>query len=179
MRLSSKFANLRTSSRLSHLGKTAVFGRRIRLVVARLRDDQGSSSLEFITVGMIMLIPLVYLVLTMSAIQGGALAAEGAARQAARVFVQAENVSEAENSAQRAVEFALNNYGIASSDASVTIACTPNPADCLSRHGYVSVIVGVVVDLPLAPPVLTGSFPVQIPLDASATQQVSQFRGSR
>jgi len=151
----------------------------VRHVVARLREDQGSSSLEFITVGMIMLIPLVYLVLTMSAIQGGALAAEGAARQAARVFVQAETLSEAEGSAERAIEFALNNYGIDSTDASVEILCTPDPADCLTRHGYVTVNVAVVVDLPLAPPVLTGNFPVQIPLDATATQQVSQFRGSR
>jgi hypothetical protein len=151
----------------------------VRHVAARLREDQGSSSLEFITVGMIMLIPLVYLVLTMSAIQGGALATEGAARQAARVFVQAESISEAEGSAERAIEFALNNYGIDPTDASVEILCTPDPADCLTRHGYVTVNIAVVIDLPLAPPVLSGNFPVQIPLDATATQQVSQFRGSR
>jgi hypothetical protein len=144
-----------------------------------LRDDRGSSSLEFITVGMIMLIPLVYLVLTMSAIQGAALAAEGAARQAARVFVQAENHPEAASSAERAIKFALDNYGIDSTDASVEILCTPDPANCLTRHGYVTVNIAVLVDLPLAPPVLSGNFPAQIPLDASATQQVSQFRGSR
>lgn len=146
---------------------------------ARFSDDRGSSSLEFITVGMVMLIPLVYLVLAMSAIQGGALAAEGAARQAARVFVQADNLSEAEGSAEQAIEFALNNYGIEPSEASVEIVCTPEPAACLDRRSYVTVSVSVVVGLPLAPPVLTGNFPVQIPLSASATQQVSQFRGSR
>ncbi|EAR24300.1 hypothetical protein A20C1_00395 [marine actinobacterium PHSC20C1] len=147
--------------------------------MVRLRDEQGSSTLEFITVGMVMLIPLVYLVLTMSAIQAGALAAEGAARQAARVFVQAETVAEAEVSAQRAIEFALDNHGVSSAHASVEILCTPNPADCLTRRGFVTVNVAVTVDLPLAPPVLAGNFPVQIPLDATATQQVSQFRGSR
>ncbi|QYH36643.1 hypothetical protein [Salinibacterium sp. M195] len=144
-----------------------------------MSDDRGSSSLEFITVGLIMLIPLVYLVLTMSAIQGGALAAEGAARQAARVFVQAESTAEAELTAQRAVEFALSNYGIDSADASVDIACSPDPTNCLARRGYVTVTVGLVVALPLAPPVLTGNFPINVPLDAAATQQVSQFRGSR
>lgn len=153
--------------------------RRTRLAVVFLRDAQGSASLEFITVGMVMLIPLVYLVLAMSAIQGGALAAEGAARQGARVFVQADTLADAEDSAERAIEFALNNYGLDTSNTSVEITCTPNPADCLARHGYVTVTVAVQVTLPLAPPVLTGNFPVHVPLDATATQQVSQFRGSR
>lgn len=145
----------------------------------RIVGEQGSASLEFITVGLVMLVPLVYLVLTMSAIQAGALAAEGAARQAARVFVQADNVADAESAAELAIEFALDNHGLDSADASVVITCMPNPADCLTRRGYVTVTVAVAVDLPLAPPVISGNFPVQIPLDASATQQVSQFSGSR
>ena len=44
----------------------------------RWSSDDGSASLEFITVGMILLVPLVYLVLALSAVQSGALAAEGA-----------------------------------------------------------------------------------------------------
>jgi len=152
---------------------------RVQRRCALLRDETGSSSLEFITVGMVMLIPLVYLVLTMSAIQGGALAAEGAARQAARVFVQADTIAEAETSAEQAIAFALDNHGLDSANAAVVIVCAPNPTNCLTRRGYVTVTVAVKVDLPLAPPVLTGTFPVQIPLDATATQQVSQFSGSR
>jgi hypothetical protein len=58
------------------------------------RDDTGTASLEFITAGLVLLVPLVYLVLTMSAIQGGALAVEGASRQAARVFVASSTVEE-------------------------------------------------------------------------------------
>ena len=49
--------------------------------------ERGSASLEFLTVGMILLVPLVYLVLALAAIQGGSLAVEGAARHAARVAV--------------------------------------------------------------------------------------------
>ncbi|MBH0099421.1 hypothetical protein I6E68_09760 [Salinibacterium sp. NSLL150] len=146
---------------------------------SRFADERGSSSLEFITVGMVMLIPLVYLVLTMSAIQSGALAAEGAARQAARVFVQADTLSEANAAASRAVEFALDNHNVDAASAAVTISCAPDPSDCLSRHNFVTVQVAIAVPLPLAPPVLTGSFPLEVPLDAAATQQVSQFAGSR
>ncbi|EPR75822.1 putative membrane/secreted protein [Leifsonia rubra CMS 76R] len=145
-----------------------------------LRQEQGSASLEFITVGMVMLVPLVYLVLTMSAIQAGALAAEGAARQAARVFVQADNLEKAESAAARAIEFALDNHNVdAAAAAEVSITCAPDPNDCLTRHGYVTVQVAITIDLPLAPPVLNGAFPLQVPLDAAATQQVSQFSGAR
>lgn len=51
-----------------------------------LRSESGSASLEFVTVGVILLVPLVYLVLAVAAIQAGVLATEGAARHAARVY---------------------------------------------------------------------------------------------
>jgi hypothetical protein len=34
------------------------------------------------------------------------------------------------------------------------------------------------VPLPLVPPVLQGAFPLEVPLHAEATQQVSRFWGS-
>src|SRR5690554_8129605 len=94
-------------------------------------DETGSASLEFITAGMLLLLPLVYLVLVMSAVQAGALAVEGAARQAARVFVQGENVTTATAQAQRAIEFALADYGLDVADASVAIHCAPTSSECL------------------------------------------------
>lgn len=144
-----------------------------------LRDESGSASLEFITAGMLLLLPLVYLVLVMSAIQSGALAVEGASRQAARVFVQAGTVDEATARAGRAIEFALADYGIDAGQATVGIRCTPDPAHCLTRRGIVTVDVGISIPLPLVPPGLTLDIPVAVPLEASATQQVSRFWSNR
>ena len=141
-------------------------------------EERGSASLEFVTAGMILLLPLVYLVLTMSTIQAGALAVEGAARQGARVFVQGESGGDAKAKALRAVEFALADHGLTLAAASVSISCRPNPANCLRRQGFVTVEVAVSVPLPLVPPVLNGDFPLSVPLAASATQQVSRFWGS-
>ena len=81
---------------------------RVRKRRATLRRDEGSASLEFITAGLILLLPMVYLILTLSQIQGGSFAVEGAARQAARVFVQAETPDAGEAAARRAVDFALS-----------------------------------------------------------------------
>jgi hypothetical protein len=144
----------------------------------RWTDEEGSASLEFIATGMILLVPLVYLVLAVSAIQAGALAVEGAARQAVRVFVQSESVGDAETSAQRAIEFALADYGISTETVAVSVTCAPNPSHCLTRQGFVTISVAISVPLPLIPPVLDLQVPLSVPLEATATQQVSRFWGS-
>ncbi|TFD89426.1 hypothetical protein E3T61_10955 [Cryobacterium lactosi] len=136
--------------------------------------ERGSASLEFITAGLILLVPLVYLVLAMSVLQGGAFAVEGAARQAARVYVQAPSVGDAEARAERAVLVGLADYGIDATDAQVNITCAGDSV-CLSRRSVVTVTVRVVVDLPFVPAVITQSNGGSVPLEASATQTVSRF----
>jgi len=139
-------------------------------------DDTGSASLEFITTGLILLLPMVYLVLVMAAVQGGALAVEGAARHASRVYVIADDERDARAAARRAVEFALDDHGLPASDARVGIGCSPRPDACLTRAGIVTVAVRVEVPLPLVPQALDLAVPLSIPLEAAATQQVSRFR---
>jgi Flp pilus assembly protein TadG len=143
-----------------------------------LARDEGSAALEFVTVGMILLVPLVYLVVAMSAIQAGALSVEGAARQAARVYVQSNSTEQAESRAERAVDFALADYGLKPGNASVTITCSPHPENCLARRGFVTVSVRATVRLPLAPTALDASLPLAVPISATATQQVSRFWGA-
>jgi Flp pilus assembly protein TadG len=138
-------------------------------------DDRGSASLEFITAGLVLLVPLVYLVLAMSSIQAGALAVEGAARQASRVFVQSADVGAARASAIRAVEFALADHGVDPDSATITVSCAPDPSNCLTRRGFVTVTVTIAAPLPLTPPVIMGDFPIAVPLTATSTQHVSRF----
>lgn len=145
---------------------------------SRLSADDGSASLEFLTVGMILLVPLVYLVLAMSAIQGGALAVEGAARQAARVAVQAIDAGAADAAVQRAVRIALDDYGVDADAASVTVSCRPS-GDCLASGERVRVSVTASVTLPLVPDMLALHQAASVPLEASATQTVSRFAADR
>ena len=151
---------------------------RLRRRLATLRRDDGSASLEFITAGLILLLPMVYLILTMSQIQGGSFAVEGAARQAARVFVQAETPDAGEAAARRAVDFALTDAGLDPGTADIDVRCSPRPDTCLTRNGEVTVIVRVVVPLPMVPVALDVAAPIGVPLEASATQRVSRFWGA-
>jgi len=150
-------------------------------VRARLRraghDDAGSASLEFITAGLLLLVPLVYLVLTISAIQSASLATEGAARQAARVYVQAPTDAAGRAGAARALELALDDHGV-DGEVALSIRCTPRPDFCHTRQGWVSVDVAVEVPLPLVPPVLELRVPLAVPIESTATQQVSRFWGA-
>lgn len=141
-------------------------------------DDAGSASLEFVALGVLLLVPLVYLVVVMASIQAGALAVEGAARQAVRVFVQGHDIRDARASAARAIAFALSDHGIDPDSARVSLTCAPQPERCLARRGFVTVTIDIVVPLPFAPPVLAAAFPLSVPLHATATQQVSRFAGS-
>ena len=155
--------------------------RRARRWADRYRgaEDDGSAAIEFLTVGLLLLVPLVYLVLALAAAQGGALGVEGAARQASRVFVQAPDEGAAESAARDAISVTLADYGLDSGAARVRIDCAPNPARCLTRRGFVTVRIDARVPLPLVPPALGAILPLSLPVQATATEQVSRFWGSQ
>lgn len=138
--------------------------------------DRGSASLEFLTVGVLLLVPLVYLVLALAAVQGGALAVEGAARQAARVAVTAPRGGAADAAVERAVTIALADYGIDAGEASVVVRC--DRVDCSESGARVSVSVIARVALPLVPDVLALSAIGSVPIESTSTQTVSRFARS-
>jgi hypothetical protein len=135
-----------------------------------IRDDRGSTTVEFLSLGVILLVPMVYLVLALASIQGAQLASEGAARQAARVYVQsAGSAGSADAEAARAVEYALADFGIDRDKASIDIHCAGGAA-CLTPGGSVSVTVRTTAVLPL----IAADHGIRV--EATAVQPVSRFR---
>ncbi|MDH2445276.1 hypothetical protein QDR37_15090 [Amnibacterium sp. CER49] len=143
------------------------------------RGDDGSAAVEFLTLGVLLLVPLVYLVLTLGALQGAAFAAEGAARQAARALVTAPDDATGRVRAAAAVRVALDDWRIAPDASAVAVSCTPVPADCATARGTVRVAVRVAVALPLLPRALAVDAPATIPVQGSAVQRVSMFQAAR
>ena len=142
---------------------------------SRLTADDGSASLEFITAGVLLLVPLVYLVSALSVLQGAAFAAEGAARQAARVFVQSETSEQGAAAAQQAAAIAFSDFGITEGVEAIEYSCEPVPDACLTRAGHVTVTVRVSVRLPLLPDFMGREGTGGIPFVDTATQTVSRF----
>ncbi|THG28535.1 hypothetical protein [Naasia lichenicola] len=137
--------------------------------------EDGSASVEFVTAGVLLLVPFVYLVLALAAVQGAAFAVEGAARQAARVYVRTETPAAARDRADLAVRYALADFGVDEGTAEVQVSCTPDPATCLQRAGIVTIAVRATVPLPLLPPSMSSGLASSIPVEASASQRVSML----
>lgn len=150
------------------------FGEAWPRVARALHGEHGAAALELVTAGFILLLPLVYLVLVLSALQSATLAAEGAARHAARVFVLSPDGTEAQRAADRAIDVTLRDYDVSADAVLARIDCRPAPADCLARGGEVTVRIEVQVPLPLAPPVIDRGAS-SMTVTASATQRVSRF----
>jgi hypothetical protein len=139
--------------------------------------DAGSAVVEFVTIGVLMLVPVVYLVVVVAQVQAAAFATESAAREAARIVVTTEDEELSADLAVAAVGWALRDQGIvADPSRAATVVCAADP--CLSPGADVTVTVAVDVPLPAVPAVVSGLVPLSIPVSATHTQVVDEFRGA-
>ena len=114
------------------------------------RDDRGSAVVEFVSLGTLMLIPLVYLILTLARLQAASFAADGAAREAARAFTAAPDEATGRARALAAVRFGLRDQGF-DQDPELALQVTCSAAPCLTPGATVAVRVSVEVVLPGIP----------------------------
>ena len=142
------------------------------------KNDDGSAALEFITVGVILLVPLAYLVITLGVIQETLLGAEAAARHTARVIGQADDRASAAESGDAVLANVLDEYGMDAENVDVSIDCTPVGTECPSAGATVIVTVRARVSLPFVPEIFGLDQATQIPLQAAAAQKVSRVWGT-
>jgi hypothetical protein len=129
---------------------------------------------EFTFLGLLLMVPVVYFIITVGQIQGGSFAVVGAADQAAKVFVTRPDASSGRAAAEQATMVALADYGHPAGNASVEINCDSG-GDCMAAGSAVTVTVRLTVPLPFVP------FGEALRLNAgqlsaSATQVVGRFR---
>lgn len=142
-------------------------------------SDRGSAALEFILVGLLLLVPLVYLVVSLGMIQGQSLGAEAGARHVARAVATATDASSADQRADAVMAAVVDEYGIDEGAVQVSLACLPAGASCPEPGATLLVTVTTRVALPLVPPVLGLDRIASIPIEATAAQKVSRFWGSQ
>jgi len=122
----------------------------------RHRDEAGNAVVEFIWLGLLLLVPLVYVLIAVFDVQRGAFGVSAAARAAGRAYTLADDIAAAERRAQEAARVALADQGI-DGPFSLEIDCAPRP--CLSPGSVTTVRVSAQVTLPLAPDALGGGRP--------------------
>lgn len=139
-----------------------------------MNDERGSSSLEFIAVGVILLVPLAYLVMVLGTIQEQTLGVESAARHAARVIATATDADSAVSRGDAVLAGIVQEYGIDPGEVTLSVRCMPEGQECPSAGATVVVTVGTTARLPFVPAILGLDRATAIPVEASALQKVSR-----
>lgn len=133
--------------------------------------EEGSALVEFIFLGLVLLVPVVYLIVTAGQVQGAAFAAVGAAESAAKVYADAEDPEAGEQRARVAAELAFTDFGFQPEEMLLDISCS---AQCLSPGSTVTALVSFDVPLPLNPG-LPGMDFAPVSVDSSSTQIVERY----
>ena len=147
-------------------------GQRVRRRVGS--PDQGRAIIEFLVVGLLILLPVTYLVTTLARVQAAAFAVSTASREAGRAFTTAAADPAAYSRAQAAAALSFEDFDFGGA-GTVQISCDGSP--CLRPQGRVQVEATVVVPLPLVPDLLRAAFPAQVPVSATHIATVDRFRG--
>ncbi|MFB9378685.1 pilus assembly protein [Kineococcus gynurae] len=108
--------------------------------------DAGSAAIEFLTVGVLLLVPIAYLLLCLGRVQAATFAAGTAARQAA-LLVASDPAALATRRARAAVVLALGDQGFPAGAGDLRLHCSATP--CRTPQAEVRATVGVTVPLPL------------------------------
>jgi len=142
------------------------------------RAERGSAIVEVTWLTILLLVPLVYLVLSVFEVQRAAFAVTSAGRAAGRAFVLAPDEVTAHARAAQAAGVALRDQGLDLSPDSLVVTCEPDPQACLQPGSVVVVSLGLDVALPLVPGFLGGQTPT-IRVSSTHRAPYGTFREAR
>ena len=139
-------------------------------------DDAGNAIVEFVFLAVLLMVPLVYVLITVFRVQAGAYAASSAAREAGRIFVVAGSVDVAAERAYAAGRIVMRDSGLTLDPDDLRIACSSDP--CLAPGSTVTVVVTQRVELPLVPRIL-GRAPGSVRVSSEHVEVVDRYRAVR
>ena len=141
------------------------------------RTERGSALVELTWLGLLLMVPLLWIVLSVFEVQRGAFAVSGAARAAGRAYALAPSDAVGQARAQAAARQVLADQGVGEQPLALVVTCAP-AGDCHAPGTVITVDVRSRVDLPLLPDVLGGGAP-SFALNSSHTVPVGQFRDTQ
>lgn len=159
---------------MTPLGMLTVVRRR----AAHLRDgpgDAGNAIVEFVYLAVLLMVPLVYVLLTVFRVQAAAYAVSSAAREAGRVFATSRNLDEAGTRSLAAARLVMADSHLPLSPDQMDVRCSPSPCR-LQPGSRVDVVVSCRVPLPLVPKLLLDRAPASIRVTSRHLEVVDRFR---
>jgi hypothetical protein len=150
-------------------------GRRRKENTRHSPEERGSALVELTWLGLLLLIPLVYVVITIITVQRSAYGATEAVRSAGRAFVLAPDVASAQARAYAAARLAMHDQGVVLHPADLTLLCHPTAESCLLPGSTVEVRIDLHVNLPLVP-AFSGSSTASIAVNCSHVEPYGVYR---
>lgn len=147
--------------------------RRWRHRLGAIREDRGSAVLEFIVIGVLVLVPIAYVVISVMTVQAATLASTQAVREAARAFSSADSVGQGNAAAVTAAQVAFEDQGFTLPKDALRIGC---PGGCLEPGTSIDVRLSWSVDLPWLPASLAESRAMTVPIEAVHSTPVDSYR---
>ncbi|MCZ4498763.1 MAG: hypothetical protein JWQ74_1316 [Marmoricola sp.] len=141
------------------------------------RDEVGTAIVEFVWLAILLLVPMLYVLLSVFEVQRSAYAASAAARSASRAFVTSPDQVAGLARARAAAGLAFADQGIRSGFGLV-VACRPDPDRCLVPGSVVTVRIEARAPLPLLPSFLGGEAPA-VAVRAEHRSPYGTFREAR
>lgn len=136
------------------------------------RHDSGSATVEFIGLSIILLIPAIYLLVTISQLQAAGYAAVAASDQAAKTIAYTANDNHAESRAIDTVHLTAENYQLDPATTQTNIQCSNTP--CTTPGTRITVNVSIDVPLPLIPTFLGNQTRIAT-MDATGYHVIGEF----
>lgn len=141
---------------------------------SHMKKDEGTAIVEFIFIGVLLLIPILYATLMVMRVEAAAMASTHAVREAGRAFMMADTRTQGLHEAQLASTAAMSDQGFSLADDALRIDCSSR---CLEPGTQVRVNLEWQVDLPWLPPPLAGRVE-GFPISAEQILTIDSYRDS-
>jgi Flp pilus assembly protein TadG len=142
--------------------------------VSRRRDEAGSALVELSWLAIILLVPLIWIVISVFEVQQGAFATSAAARAAGRAYALAPDDPTGTARADAVVRQVLADQGTPGQQAKVTVTCDAPGDNCHVGTSVITVRVRSGVVLPFFPSIF-GRGAASFSLDATHTVPIGQY----
>ncbi|MGH8940024.1 MAG: pilus assembly protein, partial [Actinomycetes bacterium] len=113
---------------------------------ASASGEAGNAIVEFVYLAVLLMVPLVYVLLTVFRVQGAAYAVSSAAREAGRVYATSDSLDDAGPRAFTAANIVMRDSNLPLAADDLRISCSSSP--CLAPGSRVDVVIAYEVSLP-------------------------------
>lgn len=146
----------------------------LRCRIVQDDPENGNAIVEFVYLALVLMLPLVYILLTVFRVQAASYAVSSAAREAGRVYATAESLDDAGPRAFAAASLVMGDSDLPLRADQMEITCSSTP--CLVPGSRVNVVLTYQVALPLVPRFFSDRAPATVRVTSRHLEVVDRYQ---